>query len=89
MLEDEVADSRSRVRCLSLAVGTLLKIQHLHEENWSPLASQMILAASKMFKKVRFTIELEQNGFRRIKYDLSARVLICSGRVRRPKVELH
>lgn len=51
ILEDDVVDSRDRVRCLNLTVGTLLKTTHLPEENWQPLASQTVLAAAKMFKK--------------------------------------
>lgn len=51
ILEDDVVDSRDRVRCLHLTVGTLLKTTHLPEENWQPLANQTVLAAAKMFKK--------------------------------------
>ncbi|CAI2345792.1 unnamed protein product [Caenorhabditis sp. 36 PRJEB53466] len=51
ILEDDVVDSRDRVRCLQLTVGTLLKTTHLPDENWQPLASQTVLAAAKMFKK--------------------------------------
>ncbi|CAI5441091.1 unnamed protein product [Caenorhabditis angaria] len=51
ILEDDVADSRDRVRCLQLTVGALLQTSNLPEENWSPLASQCALAAAKMFKK--------------------------------------
>ncbi|KAF1766193.1 hypothetical protein GCK72_006149 [Caenorhabditis remanei] len=51
ILEDDVVDSRDRVRCLQLTVGTLLKTTHLPEENWQPLANQAVLAAAKMFKK--------------------------------------
>ncbi|CAO4365744.1 unnamed protein product [Caenorhabditis nigoni] len=51
ILEDDVVDSRDRVRCLQLTVGTLLKTTHLPEENWQPLANQTVLAAAKMFKK--------------------------------------
>ncbi|CAB3405156.1 unnamed protein product [Caenorhabditis bovis] len=51
ILEDDVADSRDRVRCLHLTIGTLLATKHLPDENWQPLASQCALAAAKMFKK--------------------------------------
>ncbi|CAL2032311.1 unnamed protein product [Caenorhabditis brenneri] len=51
ILEDDVVDSRDRVRCLQLTVGTLLKTTHLPEENWQALANQTVLAAAKMFKK--------------------------------------
>uniref|UniRef100_A0A8R1E0M6 Vacuolar protein sorting-associated protein 35 n=1 Tax=Caenorhabditis japonica TaxID=281687 RepID=A0A8R1E0M6_CAEJA len=51
IMEDDVSDSRDRVRCLQLTVGTLLKTTHLPHENWEPLAIQTVLAAGKMFKK--------------------------------------
>ncbi|CAD6195288.1 unnamed protein product [Caenorhabditis auriculariae] len=51
IMEDDVADSRDRVRCLQLTVGALLCTKNFPEENWQPLATQAAMAASKMFKK--------------------------------------
>ncbi|CAJ0573137.1 unnamed protein product, partial [Mesorhabditis spiculigera] len=51
VLEDEIADSRERLSALAVVTNTLIKIDCLPNDNWEPLASQVILAGAKMFKK--------------------------------------
>ncbi|PAV70942.1 hypothetical protein WR25_13484 [Diploscapter pachys] len=51
VLEDEVVESRDRIRCIYLITGTMQNIHNLPDESWQPLASQVVLAAAKLFKK--------------------------------------
>ena len=59
MLEDEVVESRDRIRCIYLITGTMQNIHNLPDESWQPLASQVVLAAAKLFKKVLSTHKKE------------------------------